>query len=516
MPFHEKSIALNVTRPSATRVGSPFDGYVTEMAYTRHHHAALDPGKAVWVAKKAGCATPAMRYACELGFGQGLSLAIHASAGEIQWWGVDLIPEHVEFARSLLDDPSARARLVCASFDEFDAREDLPPFDFIALHGVWSWVSPQNRTRITAFIERRLAPNGIVYVGYNALPGWGPALSLRELLVASAAQVQSARLEDRIEAAMVFVAQLVAADPRILDSQPQFEKQLREIRSKKKSYLAHEYFNRDWHPMHFSQVATELMPIGLRYLGQADFSDSYDQWRLSETQRALLGAIDDPVLRETARDVILDRRFRRDYWLRSEGAVTRSACKLREARLWLPPTISSPGAGAREETPAEAPMEMPTEVKAWVASLGTAGAIVTRSLETTADHAALSYALGRGWVELACEPAASEASRDRVAKINRRLLERVAEESEISVLASHLTGSGVELGWWTLALLAAMRRETRADAVIDRVLAQAAGLGIALARAGFALTPEETRQELQTRHSALVTQADIFRESFAI
>lgn len=508
MPFHEKSVAIKVTQLLATRVGSPSDGYVTDLAYTRHHHASLDPSKAVWVATRAGLATPAIRTACELGFGQGLSLAIHASAGETQWWGVDLIPEHVEFARSLLDEPAARERLVCASFDEFDTRADLPRFDFIALHGVWSWVSPQNRARITAFIDRRLAPNGIVYVGYNALPGWGPALSLRELLVASAAQVDSARLEDRIDAAMDFVTQLVAADPRILDSQPQFAKQLREIRSKKKSYLAHEYFNRDWHPMHFSQVATELTPIGLSYLGQADFSDSYDQWRLSETQRGLLGEIDDVVLRETARDVILDRRFRRDYWRRSEGAVTGSSCNLLEARLWVPPKVGL--------SKASAPAEVPAEVIAWVASLGAAGSIVTRSLDTAADRAALGYALGQGWVELARKPAVTAASRDRVAKINRRLLELVAADSEISVLASHLTGSGVEVGWWTLALLSAMRCDTRANAVIDQVLAQAERLGIALARAGFALTPEETRQELQTRHSALVTQADIFRESFAI
>ncbi|MEY3713977.1 MAG: hypothetical protein RL321_1597, partial [Pseudomonadota bacterium] len=48
-----------------------------------------------------------MQHACELGFGQGLSLAIHATASDTEWWGVDVLPQHVEFARSLIDDAAA-------------------------------------------------------------------------------------------------------------------------------------------------------------------------------------------------------------------------------------------------------------------------------------------------------------------------------------------------------------------------------------------------------------------------
>ena len=491
-------------RTADQRLSHSADGYVTDIAYTRHHHATLDPGRAILVAERAGRSRPAIQYACELGFGQGLSLAIHSSASDTEWWGVDVLPQHVEFARSLIDDPRARERVVCANFEQFDSRDDLPCFDFIALHGVWSWVSAQNRARIAAFIDRRLAPNGIVYLGYNALPGWGPVLSLRELLVATASQANSARLEDRIEAALRFAARVVASNPRILDSQPAFERQLREIHSKKKSYLAHEYFNRDWHPMHFAQVAAELVPLGLSYLGQADFSDSYDQWRLTEGQRELLATVDDPLLRETARDVILDRRFRRDYWVRSEAAPASASYSRLETRLWIPPALRS------------VDTTTPAEVTKWLASLGAPGSMVTRSIETTAEHAALGYALGQGLVELAREPTETQANKAAVAKINRRILDRVPEDGEMSVLASHLSGSGVELGWWTLALLAAMRVDEYVDAVIHRVLAQAEQLGIALSRQGFALTPEETGNELRARHAALLAQRNVINGSFAI
>jgi hypothetical protein len=33
-------------------------------------------------------------------------------------------------------------------------------FDYIALHGVWSWVSPENRGHIVRFAARYLKPGG--------------------------------------------------------------------------------------------------------------------------------------------------------------------------------------------------------------------------------------------------------------------------------------------------------------------------------------------------------------------
>ena len=40
------------------------------------------------------------------------------------------------------------------SFAEFLSRDDLPDFDFITLHGIYSWVSPENRRTIVEFIRR--------------------------------------------------------------------------------------------------------------------------------------------------------------------------------------------------------------------------------------------------------------------------------------------------------------------------------------------------------------------------
>ena len=74
-------------------------------------------------------------------------------------------------ARQLAVASGADIDLYEDSFEDFARRTDLPPFDHIGLHGVWSWISDRNRTVIVGFIQRKLKPGGVLYVGYNALPG---------------------------------------------------------------------------------------------------------------------------------------------------------------------------------------------------------------------------------------------------------------------------------------------------------------------------------------------------------
>jgi len=62
-------------------------------------------------------------------------------------------------------------------------RSDLPDFDFITLHGIYSWISPENRRTIVEFMRRKLKPGGIVYISYNCMPGWAGMMPLRRLLV---------------------------------------------------------------------------------------------------------------------------------------------------------------------------------------------------------------------------------------------------------------------------------------------------------------------------------------------
>lgn len=247
------------------------DGYVEDIPYTFGYHPELDPARMQAVLRRAGFEPPEVAAACELGYGQGMSLAIHAVAGGAAWWGTDLIPSHAAHVRALVAGTDARLEAADQTFAVFCARDDLPQFDFIALHGVWSWVSAANRERILELVARRLRTGGVLYVSYNALPGWAPMLPLREMMVAYAAALPAdLPRADRIEAALRDAQMRVLRDPLVLEACPGIEAELRAIRHKGVAYLAHEFFNRDWAPMPPAQVAAAMRSVGLSFAAQAD------------------------------------------------------------------------------------------------------------------------------------------------------------------------------------------------------------------------------------------------------
>ena len=83
-----------------------FRGYVDDVGYTFGYCPELNPMHVRLAFLHAGLAPPAITAtstACELGFGQGLSLGLHAAGSTVRWFGTDLLPAHVESARALLN-----------------------------------------------------------------------------------------------------------------------------------------------------------------------------------------------------------------------------------------------------------------------------------------------------------------------------------------------------------------------------------------------------------------------------
>ena len=81
-------------------------------------------------------------------------------------------------------------------------------------------------------------------------------------------------------------------------------------------YLAHEYFNRDWTPMYFADMAAARAPAKLGYACQASTLEQVPVLHFTPEQQALLDGTADPLFRETVRDYILNQQFRRDYLIK--------------------------------------------------------------------------------------------------------------------------------------------------------------------------------------------------------
>ena len=323
------------------------EGYVDEIGYTTGYYRDLSPVSIdfalLYQSVQTNRKTP-LNY-LELGFGQGLSLNMHAASMAGSFWGTDFNPAHAAHARELAAASGADVHIFDQSFAELAERPDLPEFDVIVMHGIWSWISDANRAVIVDIIRRKLAPGGVLFMSYNVLPGWAATLPLRHLLRlhTELADRSVSGMTSRITDAMAFARSLVDANAGYFRLQPMAADWLKLMEGQDKGYLAHEYFNSDWHPMTFADAARQLEEGKVKYAASANFFDHWDLINLSPEQQTLLAKIDHWVLRETVRDYCMNRQFRRDIWVKGPRGLMpfQQAEALKAARFVLLATPES-------------------------------------------------------------------------------------------------------------------------------------------------------------------------------
>ena len=167
------------------------EGYVVGIEYGAFFQENIAPNYLNLLALLYGKSLPTrekdepLRY-LELGYGQGISINTFTCSQEGEFWGTDFNPNHTIAAKKALENTTVNAMLLNDSFQELEEkanRGELPQFDMIVMHGIWSWVSEENRKQLTNIISKSLKEGGLCYVSYNALPGWSNLMPLRELML---------------------------------------------------------------------------------------------------------------------------------------------------------------------------------------------------------------------------------------------------------------------------------------------------------------------------------------------
>ena len=293
-------------------------GYVADIGYTFGYFSELNPLLVELAFLKAGLVPPESGTACELGFGQGMSANIHAAGSGVQWFGTDFIPSQAAFAKELAVASSNNAQLFDDAFADFCSRPELPDFDYIGLHGIWSWISDENRAVIVDFVRRKLKVGGVLYISYNTLPGWSTFAPMRHLLTQHAGVMgaDGAGIVERIEGALGFADQLLATNPLYSKVNTTVPERLEKLKEQNRNYLAHEYFNADWHPMYFADMAKWLSPAKMSFACSTNLLDHVDAINLTPEQQTLLKSIPDTQLRQSVRDYMVNQQFRKDYWVK--------------------------------------------------------------------------------------------------------------------------------------------------------------------------------------------------------
>ena len=429
-------------------------GYVADIGYTFGYYLELNPLRAQLAFLNAGLVPPETGAHCELGFGQGMSANIHAAASASEWYATDFNPAQAGFAQALARVSGANARLTDQAFADFCSRTDLPDFDSIGLHGIWSWISDENRSAIVDFVRRKLKVGGVLYISYNTHPGWAAFAPMRHLMTehAKVMSANGAGIVKRVDGALEFAEKLLASNPLYARANPQVAERFKKVKAQDRHYLAHEYFNRDWQPMHFATMAQWLSPAKLDYACSAHYLDHIDALNLSAEQQTLLKEIPDATFRETVRDFMVNQPFRKDYWVK--GARKLSALEqteaMRQQKVLLVthrPDVSLKVTGVLGEAIMHEAVYDPLldaladhqpktieQIKQALANKGISFAQISQAVMILA---------GAGHLAAVQDAPLITKARPHTDKLNAHLIDRARASKDISFLASPVTGGGV-------------------------------------------------------------------------
>ena len=308
-----------VARPD----GTPMAGgirYVTDVPYIAGFTAELAPEWLDLVTAISGFAPPDRNGGftwCELGCGPGMAPIIFAATHpEGVFHGIDAMPDHIARGRAIADRIGLGNLALHALDFEQACGLDLPKFDYIVAHGVYAWIDEPAAASLRRFIDWHLAPGGLVYVSYNAMPGWasdGPFQHLLYALAEGGSGDSIARLADAASVAET----LRQAGAAALAASPTAVGFSEERANRPKAYFAHEYLCPAWRPRYVDEVRREMAEIGLSPVGSATLRDNFDSFVLRAKAREALAGIEDPDRRELARDYFMFQRFRRDVYGRN-------------------------------------------------------------------------------------------------------------------------------------------------------------------------------------------------------
>ncbi len=308
------------------------DEYVGDVPYLRQFVSELSPGRLRMIAALNGVTPPSsldFDY-CELGCGHGDTVAALAAAHpEGRFLGVDINADHIASARRL----SRGGGLTNIGFLQRDFAElmdeDTGEFDFIAAHGVLSWVGPEKRRALMQFAQRKLKPGGLLYVSYNAMPGWAAVEPLRQLLLSpideggAITTPTSSSTLDRAARGLTFAAAMSGAGAEYFRKNPVASEMIGTMERTGLPYVVHEYMHEHWAPMYFAHVAWQMKSHDLHFVGVLPTYLNYRELAVPAAVESLLSSVTDRIAFESLKDYAVNEFFRNDVYVK--GVVPRSA-----------------------------------------------------------------------------------------------------------------------------------------------------------------------------------------------
>lgn len=222
--------------------------------------------------------------------------------------GIDLSSKQIDEGKRVVADLGLK-NIELRRQDIKDISADTGTFDYIIVHGVFSWVPPEVQNKILEVCGTHLAPDGVVYLSYNTLPGWRTRAIVRDLMTYHSRQFLDPR--DKVSQAKALLEFVVRA---LEGQQTPYANMLRDelklVQMVSDWYLYHDHLEDQNHPLYFHEFVARASAYGLRYLGEAE-AHTMAPRSFSPAVQEVLQRISPDILRlEQYMDFLRNRMFR--------------------------------------------------------------------------------------------------------------------------------------------------------------------------------------------------------------
>lgn len=242
---------------------------------------------------------------------------------DAEFTGIDLSGRQVAQGNAIIEKMGLE-NVRLEEKDILTVDESFGKFDYIIVHGIWSWVPDAVKDKIFSICRNNLTEHGIAYISYNVYPGWKRQEQLREIMYFSGKDVLEEPLEARTRKgldALKALAEILENDKGLGGSGklPAIQK----ILNQNTYYVAHEYMEIFNDPIYVNGFIEWANRHRLAYIGDTDLHVSFVSWMAEHTRERILSlAGGDYIAKEFYSDILSDRQFRRSLLCREEVGDT--------------------------------------------------------------------------------------------------------------------------------------------------------------------------------------------------
>ena len=258
----------------------------------------------------------------ELGCGDGLNLvALGVAMPGARCVGVDLSQRSIARGTALAERVGV-SNVSLRQMDLGDVPLDLGTFDFVVAHGVYSWVPPRLRDRLFAIARAHLAPHGVAYVSFNALPGGYLRQMTRRMMMYHIRHIEDPRR--RVAEARNLLAFLVRGHAPDHPITHLLRIELDRIASLPDGQVFHDDLSAINDAVAFDEFAEHAARHGLQYLSDAELDaislEGLPPWVQGQINGVAGG---DVVARQMYVDFVRDTTYRQTLLCRDDVTLTR-------------------------------------------------------------------------------------------------------------------------------------------------------------------------------------------------